>query len=68
MIWLAENIDLIFEVIGVVVLCASAFVKLFSKYKWAQKISKALDWISVYNTAENQELIKASVKKLSKKK
>lgn len=68
MIWLAENIDLIFEVIGVAILCASAFVKLFSKYKWAQKISKALDWISVVNTEENQELIKASVKKLAKKK
>lgn len=68
MIWLAENIDLIFEVIGIAIVAASAFVKLFSKYKWAQKISKALDWISVYNTAENQELIKASVKKLSKKK
>lgn len=64
--WLATNIDLIFEIIGIVVTASSGLVKLFSKYKWATYLTKICDWFSVVNTEQNKALIKTALKKKSK--
>lgn len=64
--WLANNIDFIFEVIGVAVTVGTAVVQLFSGKKWAGWIVKICNWLSVVNTEENKEIIKKALAKKTK--
>lgn len=63
MTWLAENWDLIFEVIGIAGTTCTAIVKAFSGCKWASVIVKICDWLSFVNTEENKEKIAKATKK-----
>ena len=63
---LANNIDLIFEVIGVAVTVGTTVVQLFSGKKWAERIVKICNWLSVVNTEENKEIIKKALEKKKK--
>lgn len=66
MTWLLNNLDLIFEIIGVAVTIGTAVVKLFSGKKWAAWVVKVCDWLSVVNTEKNKELIANALKKTKK--
>lgn len=66
MSWLANNIELIFSIIGVSVTVCSSIVRLFSRYKWASIIVKICDWLSIVNTEENKQKIINAVKKSKK--
>lgn len=63
MTWIINNWDNIFAVIGIAGTTCTAVVKAFSGCKWASKIIKVCDWLSVVNTEEN----KAKIAKASKK-
>ncbi len=57
----------IFAFIGIVGAICSFIVKVFSGCKWASKIVKICDLMSVVNTAENKEKIEKATKNTKKK-
>lgn len=66
MTWLLNNLDVIFEIIGVAVTVGTSVVKLFSGKKWATWVVKICDWLSVVNTEKNKEIIENALKKNKK--
>lgn len=65
--WIINNIDLIFEIIGVAVTVGTTIVKVFSGKTWAKWVVKVCDWLSVVNTEQNKEIIKNALAKKTKK-
>ena len=66
MTWLVNNIDTIFEIIGILVTAGTGFVGLFSDKPWAKRFMKFFDCISVVNTQQNREIIANALKKSKK--
>lgn len=66
MTWLLNNIDLIFEIIGIAVTAGTGIVSLFSTKPWAKWIVKVCDWLSVINTEQNKQAIKKALEKKKK--
>lgn len=64
--WLATNVDLIFEIIGIIGLICTGVVKIFSNKPWAKWLVKICDYCSFVNTEENKQAIKKALEKKKK--
>lgn len=65
--WIATNIDLIFEIIGIIGVVCSGIVKIFSGKSWAKWLVKICDYCSFINTEEHKEAIKKYTEIVAKK-
>lgn len=65
--WIVANVDIIFEIIGIIGLICTSVVKIFSGKSWAKWFVKICDYCSFVNTEENKEAIKKYLDKKSKK-